>query len=94
MNADNDYKIGYQHIVCEDYSLSGVKFDGSGAYAIVSDGCSASADVDVRPDYRDHQGRWLGGTWQGRGGVRHQSRSLVFPMSLSGRSGDAWLSRA
>lgn len=44
MNADNDYKIGNSHIVCEDYALSGV--DGDSAFAIVSDGCSASGDVD------------------------------------------------
>lgn len=46
MNADNDYQIGCDHIVCEDYSLSGVSADGTRAFAIVSDGCSASEDVD------------------------------------------------
>jgi len=45
MNADHDYKIGHDHIVCEDYSLSGV-VEENGAYAIVCDGCSASPDVD------------------------------------------------
>lgn len=48
MNADNDFQIGHSHIVCEDYSLSGVLgWNGSmKGYAIISDGCSASADVD------------------------------------------------
>lgn len=46
MNADNDFQIGNSHITCEDYSLSGVKTDGSGAFIVVSDGCSASQDVD------------------------------------------------
>lgn len=45
MNADHMFAIGHDHTVCEDYALSGVKM-GFG-YAIVSDGCSASPDVDV-----------------------------------------------
>lgn len=46
MNADSCFHIGCSHIICEDYSLSGVKTDGSGAFIVVSDGCSASQDVD------------------------------------------------
>jgi serine/threonine protein phosphatase PrpC len=45
MNADHDFKIGKNHIVCQDYALSGVRDDF--AYAIVCDGCSASDDVDI-----------------------------------------------
>jgi len=44
MNADHAYFIGNTHTVCQDYAISQV-VDG-GAYAIVSDGCSSSPDVD------------------------------------------------
>lgn len=44
MNADHDFQIGKDHVVCEDYALSGVF--GNLAYAVVCDGCSASPDVD------------------------------------------------
>lgn len=44
MNANSTFSIGKDHIVCEDYALS---YAGAGlAYAIVSDGCSASPEVD------------------------------------------------
>lgn len=47
MNADSTFQIGKDHIVCEDYALSGVSgVVDSTAYAIVCDGCSASPDVD------------------------------------------------
>lgn len=46
MNADNDFQIGKDHTVCEDYSLSGVTKEGA-AFAIVCDGCSASPEVDI-----------------------------------------------
>ena len=45
MNADNDYQIGKDHLVCQDYSLAAAC--DTKAYAIVSDGCSASRDVDI-----------------------------------------------
>ena len=44
MHTDHDYRIGKDHIVCEDYAISGIINDV--AYAIVCDGCSASPDVD------------------------------------------------
>lgn len=44
MNADATYQIGKDHLVCEDYALSG-EIAGL-AYAVVCDGCSASTDVD------------------------------------------------
>lgn len=44
MNADSTFRIGKDHIICEDYALAG---SGPGvAYGIVCDGCSASTDVD------------------------------------------------
>jgi hypothetical protein len=45
MNSDHQFYIGHDHKICQDYALSGVTQDG--AYAIVSDGCSSSPDVDV-----------------------------------------------
>ena len=44
MNTNSTYSIGKDHIVCEDYAVSGMTKDL--AYAIVCDGCSASPDVD------------------------------------------------
>jgi Protein phosphatase 2C len=44
MNADHDFLIGKDHIVCQDYALSGAT--DKIAYAIVCDGCSGSPDVD------------------------------------------------
>jgi hypothetical protein len=44
MNADHGFFIGNTHPVCQDYAMSDV-VDG-GAFAIVSDGCSGSPDVD------------------------------------------------
>ena len=44
MNANSTFSIGKDHIVCEDYALA---YTGpSITYAIVSDGCSASPEVD------------------------------------------------
>lgn len=44
MNANSTYYIGKDHIACEDYALA---YTSAGlSYAIVSDGCSASNDVD------------------------------------------------
>ena len=45
MNADHYYTIGNSHSVCQDYAISGLVENG--AYAILSDGCSSSPDVDV-----------------------------------------------
>lgn len=45
MNTDADYQIGHEHEVCQDYAVAGRLSDES-AYAIVSDGCSSSDDVD------------------------------------------------
>lgn len=44
MNANSTFFIGHNHVICEDYALSGV--ENNMAYAIVCDGCSASPDVD------------------------------------------------
>jgi len=44
MNANSTFLIGKDHIICEDYALSGL--DNDVAYAVVCDGCSASPDVD------------------------------------------------
>lgn len=44
MNANSTYQIGKDHIVCEDYALTG-EIAGK-TYAVVCDGCSASPDVD------------------------------------------------
>jgi len=46
MNTDFYYEIGHSHIVCEDYALAGQIHSGL-TFAIVSDGCSSSRDVDV-----------------------------------------------
>jgi hypothetical protein len=44
MNANSTFSIGKDHQVNEDYALS---YSGAGvSYAIISDGCSASPDVD------------------------------------------------
>jgi len=50
MNADSDFQIGKDHLVCQDYAIAGGKlFECSpfDAYAILCDGCSASPDVDI-----------------------------------------------
>src|SRR5512137_3213335 len=44
MNANSTFSIGKDHIVCEDYALASASPNIT--YAIVSDGCSASPDVD------------------------------------------------
>jgi hypothetical protein len=44
MNANSTFSIGKDHIICEDYALA---YAGPTiSYAIVSDGCSASPEVD------------------------------------------------
>jgi len=45
MNANSVFQIGHDHYTCEDYSIAEVV--GNITYAIVCDGCSASADVDM-----------------------------------------------
>ena len=45
MNTDHYYTIGNTHSECQDYATGGVV--RSGSYAIVSDGCSSSPDVDI-----------------------------------------------
>lgn len=44
MNANSAFSIGHDHIICEDYALSGMSAGLS--YAVVCDGCSASPEVD------------------------------------------------
>ena len=44
MNTNSTFQIGKDHITCEDFALTGM--NGEVAYAIVSDGCSASKNVD------------------------------------------------
>ncbi len=43
MHADHDFQIGKDHLICQDYATTHV---GELTCAIVSDGCSASFDVD------------------------------------------------
>lgn len=45
MNTDDCFFIGRSHKIVEDYAISGMF--GNLAYAIVSDGCSESSDVDI-----------------------------------------------
>lgn len=45
MNADCDFQIGKDHLVCQDYAIAAAR-EGE-AYAILCDGCSASPDVDI-----------------------------------------------
>jgi hypothetical protein len=47
MNANHDFQIGHNHVVCQDFALSGIGITGKNAYAIVCDGCSKSPDVDT-----------------------------------------------
>lgn len=44
LSTDSYYAIGHAHEVCEDYATA--MMDKDVAFAIVSDGCSASANVD------------------------------------------------
>lgn len=44
MNTNHYYKIGKNHVVCQDYAISGQTQDYT--YAIVCDGCSSSKEVD------------------------------------------------
>jgi hypothetical protein len=46
MHTDSYYAIGTYHSVCQDYALSG-SINKNISYAIISDGCSSSLDVDV-----------------------------------------------
>lgn len=46
MNVDHYFEIGSSHEMCEDYAISGI-LGHTIAYAIVSDGCSSSPEVDV-----------------------------------------------
>jgi serine/threonine protein phosphatase PrpC len=45
MNADNDFQIGKEHLICQDYSMA--RANETEAFAILCDGCSASPDVDI-----------------------------------------------
>jgi hypothetical protein len=45
MNTDSIFQIGKDHVVCQDYAMADIT--ANVAYAIVSDGCSASPNVDV-----------------------------------------------
>lgn len=44
MNTNSTFSIGKDHVVCQDYTTSGIV--GQSPYAIVCDGCSASPEVD------------------------------------------------
>jgi hypothetical protein len=46
MNTNHYYEIGSSHLVCQDYAISG-KLSDNISYAIISDGCSSSPDVDI-----------------------------------------------
>lgn len=45
MNSDSAFFIGKEHLICQDYGLSGQSNDIT--YAFLSDGCSSSTNVDV-----------------------------------------------
>ena len=45
MNADCDFQIGKDHLVCQDYALAWAT--ETEAVGILCDGCSASPDVDI-----------------------------------------------
>lgn len=45
MNADSIFQKGSEHVVCEDYAMS--FSNETHSYAIVSDGCSSSNNVDI-----------------------------------------------
>ena len=45
-HANGYFAIGSSHIVCQDYVRTGKTKDGR-AYALLSDGCSSSADTDI-----------------------------------------------
>lgn len=45
MNSDSHYEIGSSHRVCQDYALHGEH--NNSFYAIISDGCSSSKNVDI-----------------------------------------------
>lgn len=46
MNTDFYYEIGHSHISCQDYALAG-QASKDISFALVSDGCSASKNVDI-----------------------------------------------
>lgn len=46
MNTDSYFYIGHSHNICEDYAMTNI-FNSKIGIAIVSDGCSASEDVDI-----------------------------------------------
>lgn len=46
MNTDFYYEIGHSHISCQDYALAG-QASKDISFALVSDGCSSSKDVDI-----------------------------------------------
>ena len=45
-HPDSWFTIGGHHLVCQDHAAAG-KTDSGGAWAVLSDGCSASPDSDV-----------------------------------------------
>lgn len=50
MHSDSIYLIGDLHLVCQDYALTKDNYthlDRPESFAIISDGCSSCADVDV-----------------------------------------------
>lgn len=50
MNTDSHFLIGHTHNICQDFASTGNFKDKNGEeyhYAIVSDGCSSSKDVDI-----------------------------------------------
>jgi hypothetical protein len=57
MNTDSYYEIGESHLVCQDYALSG-HINNTIAFAIVSDGCSSSVEVDVGARILSHVAKY------------------------------------
>jgi hypothetical protein len=94
-HADHYFEIGREHVVCEDYALSG-RID-SIAYAAVADGCSSSVDVDVGARallfavrdcvLDDFRGR--GWYWLGRNIVRKAQSALSHFLTLHPQTLDA-----
>jgi hypothetical protein len=46
MNADSAFQTGSTHAVCQDYAVADLRERGR-PYAVLSDGCSSSADTDI-----------------------------------------------
>jgi hypothetical protein len=94
MESDEFYTIGASHNVCQDYARAGRANGRVSHFALVSDGCSSSADSDLGARFlvhaAEHRLRLFGSDYD-HGWIAHRAAAAVSLFGASPQCLDATL---